>query len=166
MDIILMSHSLEHFDIDEFNNLFLNIHRVLVDDGIVIIEVPHELGYENRVNDTPHISFFSPESLKKLVGKYESEFELCFIDTVGPLLSEANKSKIKFYKNINHNKVNLISQLKSLIKKIVLNFGLYDFYRMSKHMVKIDEFFSASDFKYGGDRANIRCVLKKRPLTI
>ena len=70
---------------------------MLVDDGIVIIEVPHEMGYENRVNDTPHISFFSPESLKKLANKYENEFELCFIDTVGPLLREVNKSKIKFY---------------------------------------------------------------------
>ena len=79
IDVLLMSHSLEHFPINDTHILFQDIHNVLADDGIVIIEVPHaDLRISNfhkeRLNDTPHLSFFSLESLSKLIDK--SKFDL------------------------------------------------------------------------------------------
>ena len=91
IDIILMSHSLEHFDVNDMQNLFQNINSVLEDNGIVIIEVPHlDLKDSNilneRLNDTPHLSFFSLESLRRLA--YKLKFELCFLNTVDELTKD------------------------------------------------------------------------------
>ena len=42
IDIILMSHSLEHFDIKELTGLFKKLYDVLSEDGILIVQIPNQ----------------------------------------------------------------------------------------------------------------------------
>ncbi|MBT5953812.1 class I SAM-dependent methyltransferase [bacterium] len=166
MDIVLMSHSLEHFDATELNNLLQNIYEILEKDGLLIIEVPHadfrDLSYfKNRTNDTPHLSFFSLESLKKLVEK--TNFELCFINTAGNLLNDyfSKSQKIKRNKNIPLKKFK--KNLFNIIKKRLKYLGFFEFIRETKTKLKVkNAFYENINFKYGDNRDLIRCILKKK----
>lgn len=65
-DFILMSHVLEHFNGKDIVSVLKNVRSLLSKDGIFVCEVPHcDLrSHEHmRTNDTPHISFFSKNSL-------------------------------------------------------------------------------------------------------
>ena len=160
MDVVLMSHSLEHFSIHDIDDLFISIHNILADNGILIIEVPNEMKMPYRNNHTPHLSFFSLESLRKLAGKFEHKFELCFIDTADMLLSEDSKiSELSFKSNT---RGKFITRVRSFVKKAIVASGLYGSFRLIKQIKNIDKIFNASGFKYGGDRTMIRCVLRKR----
>ena len=164
MDVILMSHSLEHFDIHDIDELLINIHSVLADNGILIVEVPNETKMPYRNNHTPHLSFFSLESLRALVAKYENKFELCFIDTADMLLSEDSKITNSDFKSNKRHKTNLIHQIRKFIKKSIVSFGLYGYFRLFKQLKNVHNIFNVASFKYGGDRMTIRCVLRKRAL--
>ena len=160
MDIVLMSHSLEHFSINDIDDLFVDIHNILADNGILIIEVPNEMKMPYRNNHTPHLSFFSLESLRKLADKFEHKFGLCFIDTADMLLSEDSKMSELSFKSNTRGK--FITRVRSFVKKAIVASGLYGPFRLIKQIKNIDKIFNASGFKYGGDRAMIRCVLRKR----
>lgn len=70
--IILLSHSLEHFRFDDITSLLNQLGALLTEDGVCIIEVPNANLLKNRdflINDSPHLLFFSPESLNLLVEK-------------------------------------------------------------------------------------------------
>lgn len=167
IDIILMSHSLEHFDIDEIPDLFDSAYNILSNNGIVIIEVPqsdlrNDFLVNRRFNDTPHLSFFSLESLRNLA--LRSRFELCFINTAGQLIN------IVLGKNADMPTGGCLQGVKEKLKraikpaKKILNFfriddALKEFSLKSKCE---NDFYNNSNFKYGGDRDLIRCVLRKR----
>lgn len=161
MDIVLMSHSLEHFDITDMQNLFKDISNAMDDNGIFIIEVPHadfrDENYEKkRPKDTPHLCFFSLDSMSKLVKLYG--FELCYIDTSGPLIGDM------FFQE-NHSQKSIVTLSKFILKK----FGLLSLISRLKrnifikvHLIRSKHIFHKNvNFKYGGKRAVIRCVLKK-----
>ena len=159
IDIILMSHSLEHFDIKELTSLFKKLYDVLSKDGILIIEIPHENHLDKLykpTNHTPHLSFFTIESLKKLILK--TKFELCFINTLGPNISIEKETKKQEKNKI----IKIKSYFNSIIKKIIIILGLYDmitklyFLLSSKKTIFKDE-----NFKYGGNRSLIRLILKR-----
>ncbi len=162
MDIILMSHSLEHFNIRDIDDLFVNIHSALAGNGVLIIEVPNEMEMPYRNNHTPHLCFFSLKSMRKLFRKLENKFELCFIDTADILLSEDSKSSELYLSNNKRNESKLITGLRSFFKKTMVSLGLYGFFRLIKQIKNINNIFNEPSFKYGGDRAIIRCVLRKR----
>ena len=118
--IILMSHSLEHYRISDLSELLLNLSLALAENGVAIIEVPHvdlRVHIENRGVDTPHFLFFSKESLAFLFEQYS--FEVLFIDTCGPnyqpveefLVSKDNSSKIKGYLKLTFNKLPKLLQM-------------------------------------------------------
>jgi len=162
MDVVLMSHSLEHFNIHDIGDLFTDIHNILAKDGILIIEVPNEMKMPYRINSTPHLSFFSLESFRRLVGKYDHKFELCFIDTADMLLSEDAKMSESSLAGNKRPGGNVIAGLRSFVKKTIVSLGLYGFFRLFKQVRSIDKIFNAAGFRYGGDRITIRCVLRKR----
>ena len=169
IDVLLMSHSLEHFPINDTHILFQDIHNVLADDGIVIIEVPHaDLRISNfhkeRLNDSPHLSFFSLESLSKLIDK--SKFDLCFINTIGPLQMDIYSKKgvierkqlwIKSRNNFSINRI-----LKDSIKKVSKYVGLLGYLYKIKTILKPQDSYNNINFHYGGNRSCLRCVLKKK----
>jgi len=170
IDVLLMSHSLEHFCINDTHILFQDIHNVLADDGIVIIEVPHaDLRNSNyhkeRLNDTPHLSFFSLESISKLIDK--SKFDLCFINTTGSLLMDkySKKGSIEKKQNfiISRNSFGINRILKDSIKKVSKYVGLLGCLYKINAILKTTEYsYNNINFQYGGNRDCIRFVLKKK----
>jgi len=161
MDIVLMSHSLEHFDIDDMKELFIDVYNSLADNGIMIIEVPHadfrDHDYEkNRSKDVPHLCFFSLESLKRMAESLN--FELCFIDTAGVLIEDMHcQNKLKKHRVV------------SLLRKLLQRVGLHTLLaRLKRNLyLKIrenfgrDDFYKHASFQYGGNRAVLRCILRK-----
>lgn len=159
MDIILMSHSLEHFDSDVFNNLFETLYKILSKNGILIIEVPNDNHLDKLfkpTNHSPHLSFFSIENLKKLILK--TKFELCYINTLGNNISgekETKHQEKKITKEINF-------FLYLSIKKFIVFLGLFDLLMKIYFLFSSRKsFFNDNNFKYGGNRNLIRLILKK-----
>lgn len=81
-DLILMSHVLEHFNGRDIVAILENIRRILSEDGILICEVPNcdWRQYEKmRINDSPHLSFFTVDSLRSALIK--AGFDVRFLNT-------------------------------------------------------------------------------------
>lgn len=60
--ILLMSHSLEHYQYTDLEETLLDIQNSLDEKGVVIIEVPHcdlRIHKHIRGNDTPHTIFLA-----------------------------------------------------------------------------------------------------------
>ena len=171
IDVLLMSHSLEHFDINNMQALFQDIHNILADDGVVIIEVPNadmrNMDFlSDRLNDTPHLSFFSLDSLTQLVDK--SKFNISFINTVGQLLPEKYSDETREWSEQNLTSSKSSSNSYKIIKKIIKQISVYfSFYgylnKINTIFNSTEEDYSNINFQYGGNRDCIRCILKKRP---
>ena len=153
MDIVLMSHTVEHINFSDVEDLFRDLYGNLEDNGILIIEVPHadlrdKLFINNRYNDTPHLNFFSLESLKMFVKK--TEFEICYVNTVGQLQTEKYKGKSKGF-------------LRNSVRKMAIRLGLNKSIQSAytKWTYRYD-FYDNLNFKYGGNRDLLRCILKKK----
>lgn len=76
--ICLTSHCLEHFNADEVPDAIREIYELMAPGGVLMAEVPHwDLRVWNRrVNDVPHISFFSVESLRRVIANAGFEIKL------------------------------------------------------------------------------------------
>lgn len=166
--ILVMSHSLEHFRISDLNNLFIEISSLLDDDGVIIIEVPHvdlRVHANIRGADTPHLLFFSKQSLVGLLSKFN--FDVLFADTCDEeYISNAQDQKKGLH--------SLSSKIKTPLKKIYNNApisiqGLLRTLDRSMHFPKnyinarspqqsIGKFPQHS---YGGNRVCLRVVAKK-----
>jgi len=75
-DLVIMSHSLEHFNSDKINVIFENVYKLLNDGGIFFVEVPNAdlCKYSSDVEKmAPHLSFFSEESVRLFMYKYSFE---------------------------------------------------------------------------------------------
>ena len=164
--IILMSHSLEHYRLSDLPKLFSNLALALDKNGVVVAEVPNvdlRLHCENRGADTPHFLFFSKESLALIFEKYS--FEVLFIDTCGPdypsveefLISHSNSSKIK-----SHLKQTFNNQPKFF--QIVLRTILRAFRKTKNFKLtgKLKARKTLPNQSYGGNRNCIRIVVRKK----
>lgn len=72
-DLAIMSHSLEHFNAEDIDNIFLNMYSILKSDGVFFIEVPNAnlFLYDGDVERmAPHLSFFSQKSLSIYMKKH------------------------------------------------------------------------------------------------
>lgn len=69
--VVYSAHSLEHHRPDEVRSALEGIRRVLVDGGVLALEVP--LGVSARTiaawRHTPHLAFFSPQGLHRLISR-------------------------------------------------------------------------------------------------
>lgn len=99
-DLIVTSHSLEHY---QFNELFKNVnqyYKKLKKNGVVLLEVPlvdfiSHSDFQKKQEHEPHTLFFSFDSISKLFEK--NNFEILFINTVGDFLYKNQLLKF-FYK--------------------------------------------------------------------
>jgi len=70
--VAILSHSLEHYAVRDVPALLDDLHRVVSVDGALVIEVPHD-DFRSRsaslAFQTPHLCFFSPESLEMTLSK-------------------------------------------------------------------------------------------------
>lgn len=65
-DLVIMSHSLEHFNSDKISVVFNNVYKLLSDGGIFFVEVPNAdlCKYDSDLERmAPHLSFFSERSI-------------------------------------------------------------------------------------------------------
>jgi hypothetical protein len=81
--LCLMSHVLEHYKTSEVCPLLKTLKSLLDDDGILVAEVPNvdlRIHSSFRFEDSPHLLFFSQESLGLLFEK--NNWEVLFLNTV------------------------------------------------------------------------------------
>jgi hypothetical protein len=163
--IMLMSHSLEHYQISDLDTLFEEIKITLDDTGVIVIEVPHcdlRIHADIRGNDTPHTLFFSKQSLKLLLEK--NGFEVLFIDTCGELWKTKEQyeafmnSTSSFVKNsIRPLYNNLPIKLQNAIRTFVRVF-----YKIkNSNLFNKGYYSSLPQHTYGGNRNCLRVVAKK-----
>ena len=164
--VLLMSHSLEHYRLSDLPELFLSISLALAENGVAIIEVPHvdlRIHAENRGVDTPHFLFFSKESLVLLGEKYF--FDVLFIDTCGPtypsldefLASNAKSSKRKDYLKQNFNK--LPKSFRLILRMLVRAFKKA---KNVKLIRKNNLLKTLPQLSYGGNRQCLRMVIRNK----
>ena len=87
------SHTFEHINARNLNDLLKNIKKKLSKNAIIYIEVPSDnfskFQYNSKINEGPHISHFTQKSLRLLINKY---FDIIDISIRGPkrVLSDNN----------------------------------------------------------------------------
>ncbi|MDC0195959.1 class I SAM-dependent methyltransferase [Candidatus Thioglobus sp.] len=164
--IILMSHSLEHYRLSDLSELFSTLSIALAKNGVAVIEVPSvdfRLHLKNRGADTPHFLFFSRESLMLLFEKYS--FDVLFIDTCGNyyisdeeyLKSNPDSSKLKTNLKQNFNK--LPKSLKIILRTLFRAFTKTKNFRLI-NKVRVLNFLP--QLSYGGNRDCIRMVIRNK----
>ena len=96
-DLILMSHVLEHFGGPDVVKTLTNIAQLLKRGGALVVEVPNDDLTEFadvRINDAPHLSFFSQRSLQLAMER--TGLRVLFVREVGAPRHEwyeANKNE-------------------------------------------------------------------------
>jgi hypothetical protein len=166
--IVLMSHSLEHFRIPDLPELFIELRQAMSSDAVIVVEVPNvdmRIHCYNRGPDTPHLLFFSKQSLRQLFEK--NGFSVLFADTYGPMYSEHQKDGV----------ASASSDLKDLFRMafnklpIFLQVGLRGIVRSSRRLKSytLRQFISADRNQtelpyqsFGGNRTALRLVAKIR----
>jgi SAM-dependent methyltransferase len=166
MNFISASHSLEHFRYDDLKILLNQMKEILHDDGIFIIEVPYadmRIHAEIRKGDSPHLLFFSKESLRKILS--DSGYEIVFLNTVGDYFDkEENATEdVKHYLNY------LIRLLKFLYTKLTPLWIRKSQFKTNLKALLAYYLGSSSNLKvsqvkvcYGGNRNSLRAVARKK----
>jgi SAM-dependent methyltransferase len=130
--IVLLSHSLEHIRKDDLIEFINKLKNIVVTEGICIIEVPNDdlrrQEMKQRLNDSPHLLFFSRESIKKLFIK--NGFDVIFLQIVG---SKRNftMDKIIVREKVGIKFVKKILDIKSF-KNVLIGMKKFLFDRLSK----------------------------------
>jgi hypothetical protein len=93
--IAILSHSLEHYAARDVPALLNDLHRVVSIDGALVIEVPHD-DFRSRsatlAFQTPHLCFFSPESLEMALS--QAGWHVEFLKSCShPLLPDSLKAQ-------------------------------------------------------------------------
>jgi len=160
-DLTLMSHSLEHFQYNKIRSIIDDIYSMTAIGGVLMIEVPSEnyLIDERDVNHSPHLCFFTIDSLRNLILK--TKFDIIYIEECGPRkMNKAYSQNSSIVKDklkaiwIIYSLVKLFKSLKNLFKIIIDNiyFNIFS---------NFDEILQSEEYKYGKNRCSIRCILKK-----
>ena len=154
MDLILVSHVLEHIQGTEIDTFLSNLKNILDDDRIAVLEVPNNDFRDHDIRsslsqDVPHTSFFSTQSLIKLCKKVG--LEILFINTVGKTVHSLHQDPCPK----KHKKTPFL-----YLKHLLFKLGLLDKIKLLSGKNK--NLYKSSDFHYGGKRACIRLVCKKQ----
>ena len=94
VDLVIMSHSLEHFNPGKISEILGSVSTMLRDGGIFFCEVPNAnlLNYPNAGERiVPHLTFFSEDSLRHFIG--QAEMDLLFLSSCGNNQNEKDESK-------------------------------------------------------------------------
>lgn len=186
--IIVSSHSLEHFNAEDVPVVLQNIHILLADNGVLILEVPNEDLHRQSYFSIPHLAFFSMESLR--VSLEKAGFELLFINGAGETLEvlrqrgdkmirhsdnpkdfqTAKDGKIQQSthvldclektKRIQTRKRMLIDGLNRILPQTIMT-RLLDL-RAKRAAPDFYTLLSSPEFQYGPDRDVLRAVAKKK----
>ena len=189
-DLVIMSHSLEHFNAVDIYDILRGINNSLSEGGYFLCEVPNAnlIEYPDA-NDlvNPHLTFFTFKSIKQLLIK--ANFNIVFLNACGdkqlskkPLSNEyLNRLKNKKYFDykisvdgrvkINIGYHNWLSQktrknklrvfVQNMVKKILSIAKLLSIVRKLR-MQRVYDILQDSNFIYSEDREFIRVIAKKQ----
>lgn len=172
--IIVVSHTLEHLKYSTLNGFFKGLSEGLAEGGVVVVEVPNvdlRVHKDYRGPDTPHLLFFSKESLALMFEKHF--FEVLFIDTCGDNYDENANIKLE-----NGKKPLMKKHLRKYFNK--LPYSLRIWARAGVRMVRrvwslISENLFGRKYRkkltlphqsYGGNRTALRLVARKNNLKV
>jgi len=151
--VVLSSHSLEHFSFESAVELLVQMRSALLRDGILVIEVPHvdmRIHQEMRKSDSPHLLFFSKNSLYHILN--QSGYDVLFIDsccedymTWWNRMLSTTKENISFRKLIAHHPA--ISYYAKCCYRVLIHDRLN---------------FDNINFEYGGNRTCLRAVARSK----
>lgn len=154
VDLLLSSHSLEHFSFVEGLSFLNSLHDCMSASGVAVFEVPHvdlRMHADVRGGDDPHLLFFSKQSLVLLFEK--CGYDVLFAETCGT----------HFEKIIANGGSQKNNALKSILKRSVRRL-LNSFPRLGNLIVKIfgekGINFRDPNFAYGGNRDCLRIVVR------
>lgn len=151
-DIILSSHSLEHFEFYAACSFISEMKKKMNKASLFIVEVPHvdlRIHTKIRGGDDPHIMFFSKESLKDFLEL--NNLQVLFIDTCGKKYGNAQIKNSPTNKNFYNYQKKIIRHfpfLKKIAEKI---FG-----KFSRSRINLED----ENFCYSGNRTCLRGVAK------
>jgi SAM-dependent methyltransferase len=94
VDLVIMSHSLEHFSPGDIESIMGAVEVMLKNGGVFFCEVPNaDLSLYPNAGEmvVPHLSFFSIESLKEFISK--TKMSLSFINACGDKQHDKNASE-------------------------------------------------------------------------
>ncbi len=111
-DLIVLSHSLEHFNSEDAELIIKSIYKLLKKNGKIFIEVPNaDLKLYPKANENmqPHLSFFTKKSLSALLEN--NSFDILFAGLFGA--SQKTKKTQDFEDNFHLNKDKMLIHSKS-----------------------------------------------------
>ena len=177
--IVLMSHSLEHFSWDQIIETLEGVKDLLNDEGVLIIDVPNDdfrtQKKDIRKNDTPHLYFFSLESillLLKLTG-----FKVLYHGLFHKKISDAcnfNHQHNEKSLNEKNNKISTLLGLKQMLRSLISRLmplslkakfkKIWSYRLVDINKLRREEIFTllkSPSFYSGSNRRVIRLVVKK-----
>ena len=190
-DLIVMSHSLEHFNATDIPEILKNINKILKPGGYYFCEVPNAdlIKYPNAgEKDIPHLAFFTEKSLGLCLNN--AGFNVKFLSSAGELQTKKNAQskyekyeKLGFYKYKKDEKKGLMISEKyhdfikvssekqkrkdvlyKIIKILTGSKGLNILLNLYKKKIapSIIQFVEKEQLlKYGKDREYLRCIAQK-----
>jgi len=188
IDLVVMSHSLEHFNPGKIKKILQGVEIVLKHNGLFFCEVPNAnlLRYPNAGEMiVPHLSFFSIDSIKSFLRDFSLEIK--FINTCGDFQSRKDHKKqlanlkdqgwFEFYKdndilrNVRYQKYlkeqnKKFRRINIFISIIIKMFGksgfifIINLYRKIKQE-SFNSLMSSKLFSYSEEREFIRFIAKK-----
>lgn len=154
VDLLLSSHSLEHFSFDEALRFLKSLHDCMSASGVAVFEVPHvdlRMHADVRGGDDPHLIFFSKQSLVLLFEK--CGFTVLFAETCGLPYKKITENYVNQQNNV------LKSSLKKSLKRLLNSFPQLG-NSISKIFREKSINFRDSNFAYGGNRGCLRIVVR------
>lgn len=165
-DLIVMSHSLEHFNSHDLSQVAYIINKKLKTSGLIVVEVPfHEVPLQHKNNsnkflpDPTHLSFFSPKSIRILFENsgLQIKFVGCSGDRYESLLKKIENHKAE-------EKTKSKKKIKKFVVKISSKKNLYylHLFKALKSGKDVFSIISSNHFDYSEDRIFIRIVALKK----
>ena len=123
VDLIWMSHSLEHIFPEDLIKVLSSYHKALNKNGKIFIELPNDI--QMKTFNAPHTLFFSQKSLLKLFGKLN--FKIIAYSEINSL-DEYNMENIYINKHQNSlNKISLINKIYLFLQKFLPDYFVKKF---------------------------------------
>jgi ubiquinone/menaquinone biosynthesis C-methylase UbiE len=137
-DLIVMSHSLEHFNATDIPEILKNINQILKPDGHYFCEVPNAdlVKYPNAgEKDIPHLAFFTEKSLNLCLNN--AGFKVKFLSSVGELQTK-KKAQKKYNK---YEKLGFYNYKKDEEKGLMISEKYHEFIKLSSEKQKRKDIF-------------------------
>ena len=123
VDLIWMSHSLEHIFPDDLKKVLSSFHKALNKNGKIFIEIPNDV--QMKTFNVPHTLFFNRVSLSKLFGQLNFKI-IAYSEINSSEEYNTENRSIKEDKNIS-SKIFLINKIYLFLQKFLPDYFVKKF---------------------------------------